>query len=580
MDTATLSGSQIIARSLKDQGVQVIFGLVGIPVAEACIAIGIRFISFRNEQAASYAASAYGYLTGRPGVLLVVGGPGVIHAMPGIHHALSNSFPLVVLAGASESFQQSMGAFQELDQVAFLRKDVKFAARPVSISRTPVFVEQAFRSALYGRPGPTYIDLPGDYIQGSVLEKDVEWRPIIDDFPRPPAPKGAIRRMVDLLISAKRPLIVIGKGAQFSRSELALLDLLSVLPIPFLPTPMGKGHLPDDHPLCIASARSAALKGADVVLVLGARLNWILHYGQSPKWASAGQVKWLRVDICPDAIDDNQRAEVGVVADVRTVVEQLSEELRSRNRKPDLTHQEDWGKTLRSSMSVNAHKTNEKTIIDRKSQPSLMKYHQAFGIIFPLLPKDHIFVAEGANTLDIGRSFFPVENPRSRLDSGSTATMGVGMGFAIAAAIYEKERVKLEGETTTERKVVAVVGDSAFGFSAMEVETAARNKLGILVIVMNNSGVYHGLSTSAYTSTPLSSLPPTALLPGVRYDLISEACGGKGFLVRTPDELATAVKEAMKEENTVSVVNVVMDPGKGGKLEFAWLKDTKKESKL
>ncbi|KAL7416993.1 thiamine diphosphate-binding protein [Mrakia frigida] len=574
-----LSGSQVIAQSLKNQGVTHIFGIVGIPVrfvAQACIDLGIRFISFRNEQSASYAASAYGYLTGRPGVLLVVGGPGVVHALAGVAHAAANSFPLLMLAGASETFQQNQGAFQELDQVGLLKGETKFAARPPSLGKTPATIEQAYRVALYGRPGPTYVDLPADYIQGSISSSECDWKPQVSDFPRGAARYEDVSRMVDLLESAERPLIVIGKGAQFSRAETAIHALLTLLPIPFLPTPMGKGHIPDSHPLCIAAARSTALKGADVVLVLGARLNWILHYGSAPKWSGRGKVKWLRVDVKAEELDDNERADVGVVGDVKTVVEQLVQEVVRRRRaaqsgpyKPP-AHQLQWHKTLFSSVKVNTKKNLSKT-----SSPAFpMTYHQAFSLILPLLPKSHIFVSEGANTLDIGRSFFPVEEPRSRLDSGSTATMGVGLGFAIAAAVVEKS------EGGKGRKVVAVVGDSAFGFSAMEVETAVRNKLGILVVVMNNSGVYHGLSASNYNATPLASLPPTALLPDVRYDQIATACGGIGHLVRTPEELQNAIRAGMVEDEKVTVVNVLMDPGKGGKLEFAWLASAKKESKL
>lgn len=307
-----------------------------------------------------------------------------------------------------------------------------------------------------------------------------------------------------LIKSAGNPIISLSTRAQFSQAESALAVLFSILPLPFLPTPMGKGLLPDSHPLCIAAARSTALKSADVVLVLGARLNWILHYGAAPKWAGQGKVKWLKVDVKGEEIDDNQPAEVGVVGDIKTVVEQLVEEVKRRrgiqvysisalaSKSTDISlspsravtsspppHQSAWFAALQSSIQANTVKTKAKS-----ASPAFpMTYHQAFSLILPLLPKSHVFVGEGANTLDIGRSFFPVEQPRSRLDSGSTATMGVGMGFAIAAALVE---MSPGGKG---RKVIAVVGDSAFGFSAMEVETAARNQLGILVIVMNNNGV-------------------------------------------------------------------------------------------
>lgn len=265
-----------------------------------------------------------------------------------------------------------------------------------------------------------------------------------------------------------------------------------MMPIPFLPTPMGKGLISDKHPMCISAARSTALREADVVLVVGARLNWILHYGQSPKWNQ--DVKLIKLDINAESIDDNKRAEVALVGDASAIIDQFCHALGSEHgvsdpfaKMPD--SQASWYKKLLSTCHDNSQKLIEKAMVfPRPSKGNIgqvalpLTYHQSFNIIRKTIPADHVFIGEGANTMDIARSMFDVVSPRSRLDAGTQATMGVGMGYCIAAAIYEQKRPK-------RRPVVAVVGDSAFGFSGFEIETAVRNKLGMLIVVMNNGGV-------------------------------------------------------------------------------------------
>ncbi|KAJ9093123.1 hypothetical protein QFC19_008466 [Naganishia cerealis] len=478
-----------------------------------------------------------------------------------------------------------MGAFQELDQVAFLKPHVKFAARPPTLHQVPYTIEKALRTAFYGKPGAAYVDLPADYIQGTVQKDQIIKLPPIRTPPRTLAGDAEIIKAVSLLLSAKRPLLVIGKGAQYARAEESVHKFLRTLPIPFLPTPMGKGLLPDTHPLCISAARSAALAGADVVLVVGARLNWILHYGHQPKWSS--NVKFIRIEIEPEAVDDNVKAEVGLVGDVQAVMRQLVKELEHQGyqhsqhlggRQPDSldsdielsdTNHTAWYQSLLAKCHANSQDMIQKSVIFPQipslkphNPPKPLKYHQAFALIKQHIPEDHIFIGEGANTLDIARSMFDVFQPRSRLDPGTQATMGVGMGLAIAAGVLTQQEVEL-GQRTSRRKVVAVVGDSAFGFSAMEVETAVRNKLGMLIVVMNNGGVYKGLSAEEYAKLPMKSLPPTALLPEVKYEQLATLCGGHGVLARTPDELVQGVISGLKnqDQGIVTIVNVLMEPG-------------------
>lgn len=564
MTSTQISGAQVIAEALKRLGVEVIFGIVGIPVievAEACIAIGIRFISFRNEQSASYAAGYYGYLTGRPGVCLVVGGPGVVHALAGVANAQVNHWPMLLLAGASETFQTGQGAFQELDQVHAVQSYTKYAARPAGLEKVPWTIEKALRTAFYGRPGPTYVDLPSDYIQGKVSSDDIEYALKVPEAPVSLADPQLIKKAVHLLQNAKAPLVIIGKGAAYSRAENQVKKLVETRNFPFLPTPMAKGVISDTHPLCVAAARSQALAEADVVLVLGARLNWILHYGAEPKFKK--DVKIIHVDISPEELNNNRTAEVALLGHLPAVVEQLISGFSA----PALSSSNAYLAALVKKVRTNAEKIAPKYNEDKIP----MTYHRVFGEIKARLPTDGsvFIVSEGANTMDIGRSVFDQYTPRRRLDAATFATMGVGMGAAIAAQAYDPKG-----------KVVMIVGDSAFGFSAMEVETAARNQYPLIIFVINNNGVYRGLDQEAFDKLPREQLPSTQLGVDTRYDLIGQACGAKGVLVRTPDELKAATKAALSETKIPTVINVLIKPGGNKKLEFGWLASTKKKAKI
>lgn len=595
----TLSGAQVIAKSLQDLGVKVVFGIVGIPVievAESCINLGIRFIGFRNEQAAGYAATAYGYLTGKPGVYLVVGGPGVLHAVPGVSCMLSlargkltpsklgnssaNAFPMLMLAGSNETHLTTKGAFQELDAVALLTPLTKLATRPSSLDSIPRAVQNAYRAALYGRPGSSFVDLPADYIQGRAQSTD-------DDnhaSPIPPAPRagaedGKVAEIANIIRSAKAPLIVLGKGAAYARAEECIRELIDATGIPFLPSPMGKGIVPDSHPTNASSARSAALRHADVVLLLGARLNWIFHFGQPPKWNP--EARFIQIDIHAEEIGKNGAdAKLGIVGDVAVVVPQLSKHMAGW--KYDTSSS--FTQVLKQSRGKNESRAAKiANMMTGPSQP--LRYERAYQIIKEALHSfggpesgNIVYVAEGANTMDISRSAFPVEYPRLRLDAGTHATMGVGLGYAIAAhEAYNAPDAEGRSGPAGRKKIVAFEGDSAFGFSGMEVETMARYGMDVLIFVMNNGGVYHGDSDSAEEWTKMqqntldgnvsgaTKLRSTSLGYEVRYEKLAEACGGKGYFVRTEEELARAAREGYAMKVPV-IVNVVIASGKDVKL--------------
>ncbi|KAI8981704.1 thiamine pyrophosphate enzyme, N-terminal TPP binding domain-containing protein [Mycotypha africana] len=565
------SGANLIARSLKNQGVKVVFGIVGIPVvevAEACVSSGIQFIGFRNEQSAAYAASAYGYLSGRPGVCLTVGGPGVIHALAGVFNSKLNCWPLILLSGSSETDQVDKGAFQELDQVEATRPYCKYSARPASLEQLPLVMEKAFRTAMYGRPGACYVDLPADFIQYPIRNKQL-YHSLLDDVKQvPDAPQSLaspsnIEKAVKLLKSAKNPLIVIGKGAAYARAETEIRKLIDETQVPFLPTPMGKGVVSDHHPLCVAAARSKALKEADIVLLIGARLNWILHYGHPPRWNK--HVRFIQIDIAAEEIGNNVQDTLPLVGDIQSVVTQLTSALEHQ---PLPSISSTYLSSLKNKVKQNVEKL--KLMGEKGTDTSVLNYQTAFTTIKNILPEDGIvYIGEGANTMDIGRSYFDVSQPRHRLDAGTGATMGVGMGYAIGAQAYYG---------LDNKRVVSIVGDSAFGFSAMELETAVRSNLPLLIIVINNNGIYHGLEPSEYESSlKKGDLPTTALTPETRYDMISEACGGKGWLVKNKAELSKALREALiQEKDKTCVINVMIAPGGRQTLKFNWMQKSEK----
>lgn len=573
MHSSTKSGATLVANTLHQLGVRVIFGLVGIPVvqiAEEATALGIRFIAFRNEQAASYAATAYGYLTGKPGVCLVVGGPGVLHAMAGIGSSSANAFPMLLLAGSCETNLVTRGAFQELDAVSLLTPHTKTSIRATKDSISTALTD-AYRVSCYGRAGTGFVDLPADVIRG---EGNQQSTCLVPAPPRAGADPEQMARVAELFKTASAPLIIIGKGAAYARAEATIRMLVDQTNIPFLPTPMGKGVLPDSHPLNASSARSAALKHADVVLLLGARLNWILHFGDEPKWNA--NVKFVQVDSSAEEIGHNNHSstERGLVGDVQVVTTQLTAALQGWRY--DLSSPY-VAVTIRQSREKN--ESNATKAAKRYSEP--MNYHGVFDVIKNTLHRlsptedgNIVYVSEGANTMDISRSIFTVEHPRLRLDAGTHATMGVGLGYAIAAhCAYNfpnPEGNAGASRAATRKKIVCLEGDSAFGFSMAEVETMARYRMDVLIFVLNNGGIYHGdcteadewlrLQAATTDGAAAGGLRSTSLGWSVGYEKMADMCGGKGFLVRTAEELERATEEGFKADVPV-VINIIIESG-------------------
>ncbi|KAK4759672.1 hypothetical protein SAY87_022803 [Trapa incisa] len=555
-DGMLIDGNILAAKALARFGVERMFGVVGIPVtslANRAVSLGIRFVAFHNEQSAGYAASAYGYLTGRPGVLLTVSGPGCVHGLAGLSNAMANTWPMVMISGSCDQEDFGRGDFQELDQIEAVKPFSKFSARATTISEIPSCVAQVIDHALSGRPGGCYLDLPTDVLHQTVTESEAESLLAEAEAGRvkeeiPTARSSQIEEAVALLRHADRPLIVFGKGAAYSRAEDELKKLVESTGVPFLPTPMGKGLLSDMHPLAATASRSLAIGKCDVALVVGARLNWLLHFGEPPKWSS--EVKFILVDVSEEEIQ-LRKPFLGLVGDARRVLQAINKEIKDNPFCLGMTHP--WVESISKKAKENVSRMEIQLAKDVVPFNFLTPMRIIRDAILGVGSPAPILVSEGANTMDIGRAVLVQNEPRTRLDAGTWGTMGVGLGYCIAAAVASPDRL-----------VVAVEGDSGFGFSAMEVETLVRYQLPVVVIVFNNGGVYGGDRRNPEEITgPYKDDPaPTSFVPSAGYHTMIEAFGGTGYLVGTPQQLKDALSESFSARKP-AVINVVIDPFAG-----------------
>jgi len=520
----------------------------GIPITDLgrmAQAAGMRVISFRHEQNAGNAAAIAGFLTKKPGICLTVSAPGFLNGLTALANATTNCFPMILISGSSEReiVDLQQGDYEEMDQLAIAKPLCKAAFRVLHAADIGIGVARAIRAAVSGRPGGVYLDLPAKLFS-QVMNAEAGAKSlvkVIDPAPAQlPAP-AAVRRALDVLKDAKRPLIVLGKGAAYAQADEAIRALVEKSGVPFLPMSMAKGLLPDTHPLCAGAARSTVLKDADVVMLIGARLNWLLSHGKGKTWGEPHSKKFIQIDIEPKEMDSNVEIAAPLVGDIGSCVSALLESMAGNWPAPPA----DW------ISAVNAKK--EENIA--KMAPRLMKntapmdFHSALGALRTVIKErpDAILVNEGANTLDLARGVIDMYQPRKRLDVGTWGVMGVGMGYAIAAAIE------------TGKPVLAVEGDSAFGFSGMEVETICRYNLPVCTVVFNNNGIYRGTNVN-----PAGGADPatTVFVKDARYDKMIEAFGGVGVHVTTPDELARAVNKAM-DSGKPTLINAVIDPSAG-----------------
>ena len=541
-------GFHLVIDALKLNDIHTIYGVPGIPITDLgrlAQAQGMRVISFRHEQNAGNAAAIAGFLTQKPGICLTVSAPGFLNGLTALANATTNCFPMILISGSSEReiVDLQQGDYEEMDQLAIAKPLCKAAFRVLHAADIGIGVARAIRAAVSGRPGGVYLDLPAKLLS-QVMDADAGAKSlvkVIDPAPESIPSPSAIKRAVEVLKGAKRPLIILGKGAAYAQADEIVRSFVETSGIPYVPMSMAKGLLPDTHPQSAGAARSTALKDSDVVLLVGARLNWLLSHGKGKTWGEPGSTKFIQIDIEPREMDSNVEIVAPVVGDVGSCLAAMLKEMDGNWSAPP----SDWIGTLKARKEANIAKMAPKLL--QNSTP--MNFHGALGALKMVIAErpDAILVNEGANTLDLARGIIDMHQPRKRLDVGTWGIMGIGMGYAVAAAVE------------TGKPVLAVEGDSAFGFSGMEVETICRYNLPVCIVVFNNDGIYRGTDTNP---TGGADVAPTVFVKGARYDKMMEAFGGVGYHVTTPDELRHAVNEAM-DSGKPTIINAVIDPAAG-----------------
>jgi oxalyl-CoA decarboxylase len=540
-------GFHLVIDALKLNGIDTIYGVPGIPITDLgrmAQAAGIRVLSFRHEQSAGYAAAIAGFLTKKPGICLTVSAPGFLNGLTALAHATTNCFPMILISGSSEReiVDLQQGDYEEMDQLAIAKPLCKAAYRVLHAQDIGIGLARAIRAAVSGRPGGVYLDLPGKLF-GQVMDAEAGRKSlvkVIDAAPAQiPAP-AAVKRALDVLKTAKRPLIILGKGAAYAQADDAIRTLIEKSGIPFLPMSMAKGILPDTHPQCAGAARSTVLRDADVVMLIGARLNWLLSHGKGKAWGDAPK-KFIQIDIEPKEMDSNVEIAAPLVGDVGSCVSALADGLGGKSPAAPA----DWVAAVTKKREENVAKMAPR--LQNNNVP--MDYHGALGVLRTIVKErpDAILVNEGANALDLTRGIIDMYRPRKRLDVGTWGVMGIGMGYAIAAAVE------------TGKPVLAIEGDSAFGFSGMEIETICRYKLPVCVVVFNNDGIYRGTDVNTGGGADPAT---TVFVKGARYDKMIEAFGGTGINATSPDELKRVVNAAM-DSGQPTLVNAVIDPAAG-----------------
>lgn len=544
-----VSGMRVLAMSLHKIGVDKMYGLVGIPVTEVAYIAqeeGIKFVGFRHEQQAGMAAATHGFLTKTPGVLLTVSSLGFLNGLTSTINATVNCYPMIQISGSSDrdTVDMQQGAYEELDQFAVARPLVKAAYRVNKPEDIPTAVVRAYRAAISGRPGGVYLDMTVASL-GGVIDAD-KANALIDAMIPPVDPVAevapnadSVKRAADLIAGARKPVFLLGKGAAYAQVDDKIRNLIESTGIPYYPMSMAKGLLPDNHPLSALSARSTIMKEADVVVLVGARLNWLLSRGHG-KWNPDG--KFVQLDIDPVEIDCNRHIAAPVVGDLGLSLDALSAALAGCKLSAD----PQWVKEIQA-ITVAKNASFAKRL---EPQTVPMTHWSALSAAKKVIEAnpDVILVNEGANTLDDTRDAIDMSLPRHRIDCATWAIMGMGMGSAIGAAV------------ATGKQVVAIEGDSAFGFSGMDFSTICRFNLPVTVCIFNNGGIYNGIGVNLSND---GDPAPTTLDVKARYDKLAEAFGAQNYYVTTPAEFATALTEAIASKKPCLIdVQLAADSGK------------------
>jgi thiamine pyrophosphate-dependent acetolactate synthase large subunit-like protein len=528
---ATLTGSDILAKSLVSQGMDTLFYIMGGPMIEteaAIIKLGARAIDTRHEQAASLMAHAYSRITRKPGVCMGASGPGATNLVTGVANAFVDAAPMIAVGGSSPRVFYEMEAFQEIDQLAVFKPITKWAARIYDTKRIPEMVAMAYRQATTGKPGPVYLDVPGDVLGESIDESTLTYPKPWTPVPRTLGDPDAISEAVALLAKAERPLILGGSGVWWSDAAAAFQAFVEATGIPFYTTPISRGTVAEDHELAFLNARAKAFSEVDVLLAVGTRFNFVIQFGRPPRFAADAKV--IHVDVNPTELNHNRVADVPIAGDARAVLEQLTREARG---KIDKNRYARWISKLKV---LDTEKASE---MDKQMSSEDTPIHplRLCKEVRDFLKRDAILVVDGQEILNYGRQSIPTHVPGHRLNSGAFGCMGVGLPFGVGAKIAKPNT-----------QVVVLHGDGSFGINAMEIDTAVRHKVPVLVVISNNGG---------WTADPKQDKPGRNLGYS-RYDKMAQDFGAYGEYVEKPHEIRPALERAAASGKP-AVVNVITD---------------------
>lgn len=533
-------GGNLVARTLKKEGVRYLFTLNGGhigPILDACLDEGITVIDTRHEEAAAHMAHGWSWVTGEVGFATVTAGPGVTNAATGIANAWSSGNPVVLLGGRPPLKQFGMGSFHEMDQVAFMKPITKWSESILETERIPEYISRAIRIALTGRPGPVFLDIPGDVLRNQVKIEDIWFPTYYKPEVRVEGDTTAIEKAVKLLGKAQKPLLVAGQGVWRAKAARELLDFVEAIKIPVWLTHNGRGLIPAGHPFYFPAARSFALKNADVILVIGARFNYVLAYGRPPRFNEHAKV--IQVDIDPQQIGHNRDVEVGIIGDAQVVLRQLLQAFEGSLE------------TSRQNISTWIQTLQEK---DRAARQSLEPALNSEAIpIHPLrlckeirdfVQRDATLVVDGGDILSFARISLESYEPGYWLDAGTFGCLGQGLPFALAAKLARPYQ-----------QVLLLVGDGSFGFHAMEMDTAVRHNLPLVVVVSNNAA----WAIEKYNQQVEFKRTVATDLRDTHYEEMVKALGGYGVYVEKPEELRPALERAFAS-GLPACINVKTDP--------------------
>lgn len=527
-----VEGSYLVARTLKEEGVEHLFYLMGGPnyeIVNNSEDFGIKVTDFRHEQAASMAAHAYARVTGKPGVTTAASGPGTLNLLTGQYVAWADCAPMITLGGAGPISDFGRDGFQEIDQVSVFEPVSKAVMRPTDPGRYPEHISTAFRIATSGRPGPVYIDMNEDVVYGKVEESEAVSPSRAVGRARPAGDPDLIKQAVKLLSEASSPMIFAGGGVWWSQAYDELRALVERMGIPFYTSPMSRGLLPDDHEMSFPAARSGAFRGADVVLVVGTRMNWMLTFGQR----IAAQSKIIQIDILGSELGHNRSVDVGIEGDAKTVLQQMIDEAECSGFESKAESK--WIETLREADLSRRERVAPLENSDQQPIHPLRLCKELRDV----MDRDAILAVDGNEILHFGRQSMPTYVPGHRLNSGPSGSMGVGLPYALGAQLAKPDK-----------QVVALHGDGSLGLNIMDFDTAVRHNLPIVIVVSNNEG---------WTARVEGIRKPGRELGFTRFDKIAEALGGHGELVEDPKDIQPALERAFAA-GVPAIVNVRTDP--------------------